>query len=199
MSDLICSFMIPSRKRPAKLNACLETIHNTAATRDFECLVRLDDDDKESDEMVAKWSKLETVKFFYGPRYPYSELHKTQHPLSEISQGKWLWVFNDDFELICWGGRNWDDVLREVPTTGYYCQPEVHKLNQNHYRRDRRSCGPCVPKDSWKLAGKVFGAQCDYDIPNGLEAMGWQVWFLAGITIFHNRNSADGIAIEHAI
>lgn len=198
MSDLICSFMIPSRKRRAKLNACLETIHNTAATRDFECLVRLDHDDTESIKTVTKWSGRDTVKFSYGPRNPYGELYKTQHPLAELARGQWLWVFNDDFEILV-DEKRWDDVLREVPTTGYYCQPERHRLNNSTYEKDRRSCAPCVPKGSWNLVNIKFGSQCDYAVPDALDKIGWKPWFLKGVTIFHNRNTPDEIIREHAI
>lgn len=198
MRNPLCTFCLPARKRPEKLNRAIETIHQTAASRNFEIIVRLDEDDHENDDNMFRWTKENTVKFIIGKRYPYGELYKIQQDIINAGSGRWMWIFNDDFEMIC-DGEPWDVLLEKVPTTGYIVQPDIHKLGLSEYPNDRRSCAPCFPYGSWNLGPKNLGSQCDYEVPMALERKGWQYWFLPKVTVWHNRNSPAEIIREHQI
>lgn len=178
----LVSILIPSRKRIQSLMDALISIHQSAKASDFEILVRLDDDDKES---LAERDMLYRVfgcTIFVGPRLGYEALDLGYYSsLEEKSSGTWSFIFGDDGRIE----GDWMGELRKVPTTGFIVQPETSMLNASKYHRAEAQAFPIFPRMCWKKYTHEFPRPFDRSGHDLLIKNGWATWFLRGITFKH--------------
>ena len=112
------SMLLPARGRPANLKASVESVFRLATEPDrVELLVRLDDCDP---HLEAELDILETckspehgaIRVFRGPRLGYAQMHQMYNVLARIGRGDWLFLWNDDIEMVT---KGWDVLVREAP------------------------------------------------------------------------------------
>jgi len=115
------SVILPSRGRPAKLQASLQSVVEKATQlKDLEILVRLDHDDRDTlfvlDDIVNVHGE---TRFIVGPRYEgYPSMAIFWNELARQARGDWLVTFNDDAIML---EQAWDEVLLDYD----------HRLKEN--------------------------------------------------------------------
>ena len=103
---ILISFLIPTRKRLSKLIYCLECINSQKNVEEIEVILRLDLDDKES-QNILQYSYNFKLKIIIGTRgQGYKELYKYYNECAFISSGKYLLMWNDDANFKT---KNWFD------------------------------------------------------------------------------------------
>lgn len=110
------SLILNTRKRVPLLKSLLESIQRkTHDLSKVEVLIRFDDDDKDTEvfKMVnqARNGNLDEkfpFKFYIGPRN--RNLHKNINFLAKESKGRFIFVLNDDTEILT---NNWDSRALE--------------------------------------------------------------------------------------
>ena len=186
----LCTAIIPSRGRIDQLFRCIDSIIQSASGDDYQIHVRLDDNDDSSLARVSELEAYPVVKVEIGNSPGWSGLDQVVYgPVANASQSTWVWILNDDMTIKA-EGNNWDDLLREVPTTGYWCEPEFHQLNDSVYENDERSCAPLFRTRCWRDLGvsQDLPSPCDYVLVDILKNRGWKPWFLKGLRVWHQRN-----------
>ena len=108
---MLCSVLIPSRKRVDRLWKTIGSVLTTAAhPEQVEVIIRADDDDPDTIKSWASgpqegWIR-SNVHLHVGPRMRgYPDLHKMYEEMKAFAKGKWLWVFNDDAVIGADGTR----------------------------------------------------------------------------------------------
>lgn len=96
-----------------RLYSSIESLRATAADpTSFEVLVRVDDDDQPTQDFLCNGAAPRGVNLsvIRGPRgRGYLDLHLMCNELAARSKGDFLFLWNDDAEMVT---RGWDDVLR---------------------------------------------------------------------------------------
>ncbi len=190
----LVSVMIPSRKRVNKLNRTLQQLADTATDTNFEVLIRIDDDDIESQSAAESWQKLYGAKVFVGKRLGgYCSLDSQFYrELEENASGTFVWIAGDD--MLVYG--DWFGELSKVPTTGFIVQPEISRLRESSYHRAEAQAFPIFPRFCWKQFTDEFPRPFDVNGSNLLLSNGCKTWFLNGVTMWHDRASDEEIE-EH--
>lgn len=185
--------MIPTRKRLSGLMNTLASIKETATSPNYEILLRVDDDDHDTQ------SRFDTLKemgcrCIVGSRLQgYGSLDKDFYrQLEEDSNGTFVWIASDD--MIVFG--DWMKALARVPTTGYIVQPAISRLGHSIYPLAEAQAFPIFPRFCWKQFTDKFPAPFDVNGHLLLKAHGWHTWFLEGVTMWHDRPDEEEIA-EH--
>lgn len=107
------SMLLPARGRPDHLAASVGSLFALAKSPDeVEVLARLDDDDPDLEREVQVLSAHRNVRVFRGPRLGYAGMHEMYNRLAQIGRGEWLFLWNDDIEMLTGG---WDALVREAP------------------------------------------------------------------------------------
>lgn len=188
---MLCSCLLPTRARPAKLWRCLQSIFDHASERDFEILLRVDEDDQKTLDITNDLRLDFDAKVYVGPRVCWKSLNIAFTELASEAQGQWVWILNDDM-MVTQG--MWDDELRAVPTTGYIVQPAVSGLGGSLYYNAPSQAFPIVPRNCWKSAGSpVVPDPADTGLDSLLRRRGWQTWFLRGVAFWHDRDDEETI------
>lgn len=110
----LVSVLLPSRGRPAGLfNAVSSLIARCDSPESIEILIRLDDDDHESQKAVEYMNGIfgdaTSIRTIIGPRGDgYIALHKFVEELCAVARGDFLLLFNDDTLMDTNG---WDTEL----------------------------------------------------------------------------------------
>lgn len=100
------SLLTPTRKRVSYLKKLCSSIANTAYdTQDLELLVACDDDDQDTHNMKLNYP---WVSLFSRPRI--NNISAYFNWLYLHSCGKYIWVLNDDVEILT---DNWDSIIKE--------------------------------------------------------------------------------------
>lgn len=184
----LCTVLIPSRGRVEQLFRCIDSICESAVSGDYGISIRLDDNDYPTLGRIDELRSYPMVHVDVGVQPTYESLDRDVYtPMARAAESLWVWIFNDDMTVI---GRGWDSRLAEVPETGYWCQPEIHRLNNSHYPKDEEGCAPFFINDCWrtlKISDDLPGP-CDRVLVSELRKQGWKAWFLDDITVFHDRN-----------
>jgi hypothetical protein len=194
--NLICSCLIPSRKRTEKLCRAIDSIHATSHPDDVEVLVRFDDDDAES--LALKPDLLRRgVSVIVGPRLAgYASHGQFYTELAKAARGRWVACFNDDTTIE---GDGWARQLGHLRETGLIVQPEFSWINLSMYPRAEGQCVPIVPNLCWERFGhKTIGVPTDVWLDNMLRKdNGWETHFLEGVSIRHDWDEKDSGALTH--
>lgn len=194
---MLVSVLIASRKRMKRLCSSVESIFRTATSKDFEVLVRFDDDDNESLNNLHMLDKFkEKLKYIVGPRFNGYNSHPVfMDELSAIAQGDWLFFLDDDGVIL---GKGWDEKLKNVPLSGKIVHPEFYWLGKTRYPSG--SCVPvaiCVPNKCWlKMGWDKLQFPIDHTLQVLLESQGWENEFLKDTIAFHRRDN-DEVLKKH--
>jgi len=150
--------------------------------------VRLDDDDARSICHIRDFRNYPNIEFVVGPRVSLPEMTTT---LTHRSRGRWLCYFNDDAVII---GEGWDSQLGAESPKGAIYQPEIYQLNESKYQHATRTGFPFFPNGCWvdfQCGHDFIPNPADYMVAELAEKFHWQIKFLKGITIFHDRHADD--------
>lgn len=110
----LVSVLLPSRGRPAGLlNAVSSLVVRCDNPQSIEILIRLDDDDAESQKAVEYMNGIfgdaTSIRTIIGPRGDgYIALHKFVEELCAVARGDFLLLFNDD---VLMDTNGWDAEL----------------------------------------------------------------------------------------
>lgn len=188
MSALVTA-MIPTRKRTSRLFPTLEQLKLSATGTDYEIIIRIDDDDQESLAAKLDMESYPNVRVEVGPRLGYANLDRGYYSgMEEQSTTPWVWIAGDDMLV----SGDWLGELRKVPLEGYIVQPEISRLGMSTYPRAEAQAFPIFPKFCWKKCKHpfnvpVFPKPFDTVGHEMLRQIGWQTWFLEGVTMWHDR------------
>lgn len=186
------SVLLPTRNRPERCAQAMMSLYDTAQSHEnFEILLRNDHDDprlKEYEELACKEKNI--FRLIGERKQGYLSVPEFYNELAEWSNKPWVLFWNDDALML---GKGWDSQLLDIPMRGYYVQPEIHRLGGSTYHRDGNGPMPFVPRGSWKQYGsEMIPTPTDTGMHKLLvENNGWQVRFLNGITLWHQRDNED--------
>jgi hypothetical protein len=194
---MLCSVLIPSRKRFNRLRNCIQSIVECAYDPDrVEFMVKLDDDDHESIFRVGEMNEFKNVRTVVTPRgggWAESNVFLTQ--LSDASNGQWVWVMNDDVVVSC-EKEKWDILLSQVPTECFLVQPGIHQLGGSTYGEHEGGPFPIAPRNCWK---KTHPHSFPFPVDTGLHEvlvrhMRWKTKYLDGVRVWHQRDNDQELA-----
>lgn len=192
----LITVMIPARKRAGKLVATLQSIHDSATSKWFETVVRIDDDDLEGIALMAKIESFPRTEVRIGPRLGYEALDSGYFAgMERRATTPWVWIAGDD--MIVTG--DWMGELANVPRHGFIVQPEVSRLRQSVYRRAEGQAFPIFPRLCWTQYASEFPKPFDTFGSDLLISNGWKTCFLSGVTMWHDRANEDEIALHRII
>jgi glycosyltransferase involved in cell wall biosynthesis len=193
---MLVSILLATRNRVPRLLKTIQSIYNTAKSRDFEILLRIDDDDHETLQNLHLLKPYPEVSYIIGSRYEGYISHPIfMDELVAIAKGEWFFFFDDDTTIL---GEDWDKQLVLVPTSGKIVHPEFYWLGPSKYPSG--SCNPvalCVPNKCWEQYGMdKLQLPIDKQIQELLIANGWTNHWLKDIIAFHERDDDETLA-EH--
>ena len=115
----LVSILFPTRGRPKWLCESVDTLVSLAKDKSlFEFIFKVDDDDKETIETVAKLSSILPCKAIISPRgIGYHQMHVWVNEMCALAQGDWLFIFNDDALMTT---VEWDQVLLNYEIPNYW-------------------------------------------------------------------------------
>lgn len=182
---MLCSVLIPSRKRTTKLMRCVRSIVESTPDKNYEMLFRFDSDDLESIALGPELLQVaNNAQIFIGPRLGYAALDLGYYSgLEERAQADFVWIVGDD--MVAEG--DWMIELRKVPKTGYIVQPATSTLGESTYPRAHAQAFPIFPRFCWKQFANEFPRPFDTAGDALLKRHGWQTWFLEGVTLHHDE------------
>ena len=188
---ILCSVLIPTRARPARL---VETMHSILDTmRDparVEFCLRIDDDDLVThysmDGILAAHTN---IGFRIAPRVGYDHMGAMAQDCVNLAQGRWCWLVDDDATVE--GTGFWDEQLAAISPEHNVAQCEFYHLCQSKYPSG--SCGPVgmiVPRNSWVGHADLAtaGVADDFFRDTLVGKLGFHVNLLKGMTYRHQRD-----------
>lgn len=106
----LVSILLPTRGRPHFLYGALDSLFTLAHRPDqLEVLLKVDEDDKETQEACHHISTKFPVRVFVSPRgRGYLDIHLWQNQMTEYATGDWIFIFNDDARMLTAG---WDSII----------------------------------------------------------------------------------------
>jgi len=183
---MLVSFLLPTRKRFPKLMRAIMSIRDTVGNKDnYEICLRVHSDDELTIARLPEIVKLANVRVHIGPPLDWAHNVNAFDEANQIASGSWVWWFNDDCVLE---GSGWDTQLWEVPARTIAI-PAVHRLGKSTYPRDRHVPMFAMPAYSWGTEN--FPASGDTGLWEFYEKNGWNVHWLEGITLWHDRDESD--------
>jgi hypothetical protein len=188
----LVTVMLPSRGRPISLLNTVDSVNASARGKDYEILVRLDNDDEMSLAIIPLLEE-KGCKVFVGERLGYAKLDTGYYTeLANASNSHWVWILGDDAQV----DGPWDAELAKVPLAGFIVQPEISKLGLSTYPRAEAQAFPILVKDCWKLVGSdVIPQAADVNLHIMLtKQLGWKTWFLPGVTFWHHEATPEELA-----
>ncbi len=185
MSAPLCTFITPSRKRPARLKESIASIEKTTARENYRIHVRTEMDDLDTRVLAAALLNDGRIdRIVNGPHRGYDYVHLAWSELLPVST-PWLWVWSDDTQLF----GDWFTELAKVPTEKAICHAEFVTNNGSTYCRAVAGPFPVVPANVLEITGRVsFGYPIDLMLDLDLRVMRrWETRFLNGVTVKHDR------------
>lgn len=174
------SVLLPTRGRVKLLEKSIKSLRtNTRDKQNVEILVAVDLDDTDTLEVASDLAD----KVVSMERVGYSRLNEYYNALSEVAQGDWLVLWNDDAVMIT---KGWDRNLTQVPKDIL-----VADLQSQHTATNL-CCFPAVRKEAVKVVGgfSPHTPHCDsywQDMGRALNAIK-----LVDIHLSHNRFDMTG-------
>lgn len=179
---MICSVLIPSRKRFDHLKRCVQSICDTADMVETEIIVRLHSDDIES---VDRLRELDGAQVIVGePLLDYTTHGKSFMEMIPLAQGDWIFSPTDDSYIT---GQGWDEWLKDVEKEKWICAPEWFRNGGSTYHRCSTHPTPIVPRKCGIFNKDTFAFPHDIHIWRTLRSQGWKPKFIKGMT-FHHSN-----------
>lgn len=144
--------MLPTRKRMPYVKKSIDSLIKTASDiNNFEVNFIFDNDDVDSISEFEKWEKNFNFTFQVTQRVGYHSLHLYYNQMASVSHGKWLFVWNDDSEMV---SKDWDKVI-----LGYgdkVCIINPQNLSCMEYTVRHNKCmHPVFPRFFYDVTGVV--------------------------------------------
>lgn len=184
MSKLV-SFLIPTR------NACIESltqavehiVRGDEGTRNFEILLKVDEDDHERIAIGRELIK-NIGKVVVSPRgIGYSDMSRFIDELVAVADSKWCWLHDDDAYLE----GDWYSPLAEVdcdPVHGPALNPEFYILGESYYRNGHNPPGMLMPTEFVKKLQHT--TPVDDQWLSEAKRLGWHIRQLPGCHYHHD-------------
>jgi hypothetical protein len=138
------SVLLPSRERPQRLVAVIDQLYSEAADpSSVETIVRLDSDDTASLALVPSLlGNARPIRLIVADREGgYRELNKMFNQCCSVATGEWLFLYNDDAEIL----GQWDAALREYnPRTP--CVVKFQEREEESPQKVQPPIRPIVPR-----------------------------------------------------
>lgn len=190
---MLVSFLLPTRKRVVKLARAINSIHATAVNKsNYEICLRVHQDDHETIAMLPNLLALGNVRVHIGTYLDWAHNVNAFDDACRIANGSWVWWFNDDCVLE---GSGWDTQLWELQEQTIAI-PEIHRLGKSTYLQDRHVPMFAMPIYSW--GSHNFPCNGDTGLWDFYERNKWNVHWLRGITLWHDRDEQDCNRIKSA-
>lgn len=148
------SFLIPTRKRVNCLNLSLESLQRTCTDIDsFEVIIITDNDDVETNEFLK--SKIHNFTFKTKvrslDRLGYNYLNEYYNLAAEISEGEWIWVWNDDTKMISEG---WDTIIKKYDNEFLILNPfNTRKVDEEYIKT--HTLFPIISKKFYQIFSRI--------------------------------------------
>ena len=180
----LCTFLLPSRRRPARLVESIASIESTTGRDAYRIHVRTESDDIETQRVAAQLLREGRIDLTLDqPPRGYAYIHDAWAALLPVVT-PWMWVWSDDTLLH----GNWVAALAPQPLIGVICHAETITNNRSVYRHVSGGPFPVVPGNTLEVLGLTsFPAPIDVGLDQDLRAKGWATRFLSGVTVEHNR------------
>lgn len=194
---MICTVLLPTRKRPARLRECIDSLVRHGSPERFDIRLAVDTDDIETQDCLPDLMKdYPNVKAMISDRgRGVHDLYLKFTSLADSSSAPWVWTMGDDVTI---SGSNWTDTLDQFPTDGVLLQPEIHQLGHSIYRNDPGGGFPMVPNQFWKKFGYEKlgkdGEAGDTFVARIYREIGWEMKFMPGVHVSHQRIADDTLA-----
>jgi hypothetical protein len=181
---MICSVIIPTRKRPSRLLACVESVWKTVKDRaQVEIIVRMSRDDEASQKVIPKLTELGCL-VIVGQVLDRYDLHN--QAIDEAvakSSGQWTFGLPDDSVIL--GPCDWVAQLAGTPAKTFVI-PGIHENGGSCYAHDA-ACGVfAAPVRCWEpYVGLPVPLPPDTGIRMALLGNGWKYNWFEGLTYHH--------------
>lgn len=188
---MLCSFFIPSRKRPEGLLKAIDSIYATAAPEHFEILVRLDDDDEATLALQSKLATYDRVRVIIGSHLKgYESVGVFILELAALATAPWCCMIDDDVTLH----GDWHSSLKHLPLDGFHVTAGRYCIG----KRDEKGEGSCYESlgrvQAWFVPTHVmkwFNSPPAGGVDAALHDMlvrvhGWKPVLLPGVTYQHD-------------
>ncbi len=188
---MLASFLLPTRKRFPKLMRAVMSIRDTASEKDnYEICLRVHSDDGLTIDRLNEILGIGNVRVHIGPPLAYAHNVSAFDEACRIATGSWIAFFNDDCVME---GHGWDSQLLNLPERTIAI-PETHRLGKSTYLRDRHIPFFFMPAYSWGT--RNFPSGGDAGLWDFYEKQGWNVHWLSGIAVWHDRSDTECAKIK---
>ena len=181
----LCTFLTPSRFRPARLIASVASIEKTAPREAYRIHVRSSEDDPPTiaaGEQLLREKRIDL--HIVRPHLGYHNMHVAWSELLPVTT-PWMWVWSDDTLLH----GDWVKALSAISPHEAICHAQTVTNNASRYHNCLGGPFPVVPSDVLVTLGlSTFPAPIDTGLDERLRLeRGWQTHFLPNVTVQHDR------------
>lgn len=179
----LASFLLPSRGRVERLKLSLASIAETCNDKNcYEVMIWADDDDVKTIEFLLTLKDNPTIKTTIGARgRGYLDLNVFCNHLASVSSGEFIWLFNDDAQIVTQG---WDDVLKNHLAD----KPKVYQPSSKGHTRN---IFPCVRRRIYEIMGR-FSESALNDFYISTVAKKANIEQKINIEVFHDHPAQGG-------
>lgn len=109
----LVSVLLPTRCRSESLCEAIDSIYSLAEDKSsVEFIFKIDDDDPDTIRASESLSRILPIKSIVSPRgRGYHDMHHWVNQMCALSEGDWLFLFNDDARMKTQG---WDKLLADI-------------------------------------------------------------------------------------
>lgn len=194
MSNILCTTMVSSYKRPRLLLHALESLAECADSSQYQLIIQVFREDP-SHEWVAEEirEKHTNAVVIIGTHVGYNAIGDYFTDMSEVAKGKWLHIFDDDMTME---GDWWSELKKAPDDHMVLC--EYYTCGGSGY--DAGSCDGSgiawfIPNGCWKTLGETgIGMPPDAWMRDLLvDRNGWPIHHLKDIRLNHQwQRPLDG-------
>lgn len=189
--DILISVLLPTRTRYEPLQRAVSTLFDLAADPEsIELLLRTDDDTPTALSKIAipdVWRK--TCQEWRGSRLGYGRMHDYYNGLAERAQGKLLFVWNDDTEMLTQG---WDRLLlQSIGET-----PLVHFIHRD-INQETDDTFPVVDRRIFEALGHL-SLHCYVDTWLSRVSLAAGLRHMRRDVVFHHHRFNDQVQLDNS-
>jgi len=176
------SLILNSRGRSNLLKNLLESIKNTTSNLDeIEVLISCDDDDLETLWLLEN-SEYRFIKVEYIERD--RNLHRRINRLANVADGEFIWILNDDVEIIT---KNWDSLCYSLiniySNSIIYCRTSCDSVDKEGHAQ----------YSSFPMLSKISVNKLGFFMPDFIVGLGGDVVLYR---IFEDSNKIIDLPIQ---
>ena len=179
------SVLLPTRNRFDLCKASIQSLYDKAMdAASFEVLLGTDVDD------TAPYSTL-PGRVFQFERRGYGKLNEYYNVLAEQAEGDWLFVWNDDAEMLADG---WDGCINRYEGQFLLLAPIPLRIRKglvfkHRHRKRHKTLFPIFPRTWLDVVGRIGGNPIDSWVELVAPEVG--IWEWLDLDILQNRPDDD--------